>query len=567
MSVLKFFTNTGHIVEIDEDKEIHRGGEGRIIIPEKIYDKAAKIYHDNIQPITVEKFKSLQNLKSNYFILPSDLLYDDKKHIRGFLMPLITNDYYPIASVFNSNFCNKNKITVLFKKEIVKQLIEIVKIAHENEIIIGDFNQYNILLNNKCNLKVIDTDSFATKKIPHSGILLEDIRDYLYNGNVNESSDYFALSVLIFNLFTYSHPFKGIHKKFKSLRDRMINKIPVYLSDNDLVQPKCYVPVNDKKLQKQFDFLYLIGNRFLFSLDGVTDDILKQIKIPETDKFIQKNIIITRILPDVNIHDIFFNNSIGYIETENHFFVYNSENKGFLSIITEFEKNKVNQVYIGSKNIFFCKENKLFQYISETENHEIKNFIFDDNSIIKQYENILLVLSEDILYKIDLDKVIGNNIFLHRTNVFGRGFKNMASFVQNTGGILRMFYNTGKDISNVKLTDKVLNIKQISNICLIQTEENKEIKNKFLKINGLNVEQTNFYIDNFADFTLLKFEKVEAMILLPDDNKLKVIRSIDFKLISEFECEIITQQTKIQLSKSGILALENGKLYLLNINN
>lgn len=198
MAILKYYTKNEQIVEINEDKEIHRGGEGRIIITENFSDKVVKIYHNNIQPISIEKFDILQNLKSDLFVFPTSLLFDKSKKIMGFLMPLISDDFFPLASIFNVNFCKKNNISILFKKEIAKKLIDIVKIAHQNKIIIGDFNQYNILINKKAELKVIDTDSFATDKIPHSGILLEDIRDYLYNGIINYSSDYFALSVLIF---------------------------------------------------------------------------------------------------------------------------------------------------------------------------------------------------------------------------------------------------------------------------------------------------------------------------------------------------------------------------------
>ncbi len=564
MAVLEFFTKAGQIVKIDEDKEIHRGGEGRIIIPEKISDKVAKIYHENVKPISLEKFAALQKIKNKYFILPEELLFDSAKNVKGYVMQLLSQNFFPIASIFNKNFCSKNNISILYKKEISKKLIEIVKIAHDNKIIIGDLNQYNVLITKSADLKIIDTDSFATENIPHSEVLLEDIRDYFHGGKVNFSSDFFALSVLIFNLFTFTHPFKGIHRKYKSLAERMINKLPVFVNDNELIVPKCYEPVNDKKLKNQFEIFYLKGDRFLFSLDGVAADILHKMPVKQIEKIEKNNLIIKALLPNVNVLDIYFNNSLGYIETEVGFIVYNSENKGFISKIIEISKVLADEIYLGTKNIFYRKNEKLYYYISENETIEIANFNFTNNCIIKQYENILMVLTEDILYKIELDKLINKSIQVQRTNVFGRGFKNKTFFVQNTGGIQRIFYNTGKDVSNVKVEDKILDIKQKGNFAMVQYSENNSIKNKFLKINGLAIEQTNFFTDYFCDFALIKTDKDNGFVIVPDDNKINIIRTMDFTIVNELDCDIITQQTKLEYSKSGIFALENGHLHSIN---
>jgi len=564
MSILKFYTGKGQIIKIDEDKEIHRGGEGRILIPENIIGKVAKLYHENVKTITLEKFKSLQMIKNQYFVLPEELLFDKTKQIKGFLMKFLSTDYFPIASMFNKNFCIKNNITEKLKNNISENLIEVVKTAHYNKLIIGDLNQYNILVTKNGDLKIIDTDSFATDKIPHSGVLLEDIRDYLYNGNVNYKSDFFALSVIIFNLFTFTHPFKGIHKKYKSLSERMINKKPVFVKDAELTVPKCFTAISDSRLQNQFEAFYLNGERYIINLDGVINIGQSQIPVVQINKIEKNNLVITRLFEKVKILDINFNNNLGYIETEIGFIIYNSENKGFISKITEIDKTKAEQIFIGTKNILMRRGEKMFFYLSENEEHEIKNFTFPLNSIIKQYENILMILTDDILYKVELDKVVNNSIQVQRTNVFGKGFKNATYFIQTTGGIQRLFYNTGKDMSNVKLTDKILDIKQKANYGIVQYSDNNKILHKFVKINGLQIEETNFNLDYFVDFAYLKSDKDNGYIFITDDNMIKIIRTNDFAIISELECEFITQQTKLEYTKSGILALENGNLFLIN---
>jgi hypothetical protein len=55
------------------------------------------------------------------------------------------------------------------------------------------------------------------------------------NGVVNIKTDFFALSVITFNATTYVHPFKGVHAKIKSLRERMLYKLSVLSNDKDLI--------------------------------------------------------------------------------------------------------------------------------------------------------------------------------------------------------------------------------------------------------------------------------------------------------------------------------------------
>jgi len=564
MAILKFYNSKNQEILIDENKEVNRGGEGRLLIPENMNNKIAKIYHDGIKPLEISKFDEISKLNNQLFILPQELLFDKKKNIKGFLMQLLSPDYFPIASIFNKNFCIKNNINYNFKKDITQKLINAVEFAHQHKITIGDLNQYNIMINQSADLKIIDTDSFATETIKHTEVLLDEIRDYLFGGKVSYRSDFFALSVLTFYMFTFTHPFKGIHKKFKSIAERMINKIPIFINDSDLTIPKCYEAINDKLLQNQFDKLYLEGERFLISINQITVDISKSVKITQVSRIDRDKIIITPILQNAEIIDINFNKTIGYIETNKLFLIYNTENKGFVTKITEISKDKADRIYVGNRNIIFSKDKTLFQYVSETKIEKIKNFEINNNQRINQYENILLVLENDVLYKVYIDEILSNSVQLQRINVFGNGFRKISSFVQNTGGINRIFYNTGKDISNLKFENTVLDIKQTENIFIYQTIENKEVKNKIQKIKGLNIDKSFYELNNFADFAFLQTEKEEGFVFVPQDNKILVIRTLDFKMISEIECEFVSEHSKLIYTKSGILCLENRNVYLIN---
>ncbi len=201
-------TSGGKSFFIDDKNEIQRGGEGRILLLPAEKDKVVKIYHPGIKPISEARYKQLQKLDKELFLKPLDLIYL-KSEIIGFVMEYAGANYFPISSLFNRSFCLRNAITDKYKSKIADKLIDAVKHAHFNGFVIGDLNQYNVLVDLSGNLKLIDIDSYETPGHKHTGVLLDDIRDYYYQGIVSMNSDYFALSVLLFYLFTYTHPFKG----------------------------------------------------------------------------------------------------------------------------------------------------------------------------------------------------------------------------------------------------------------------------------------------------------------------------------------------------------------------
>ncbi|NJO91045.1 MAG: hypothetical protein HC831_20335 [Chloroflexia bacterium] len=214
-----------------------------------------KIYHNGVVPISKLRFDQLQKLDNETFVKPLDLLFSYSE-IVGFTMEYAGSDYFPFSALFNRSFCQRNAISDKFKTTIANKLIEAVKQAHFNGFVIGDLNQYNVLVNKSGDIKLIDVDSYETPGHKHTGILLDEIRDYYYKGIVSMNSDYFALSVLLFYLLTYTHPFKGVHEKYKSLAERMILQLPVFVNDSLLKVPKCFEPIQDKNIQGKFEKMY-----------------------------------------------------------------------------------------------------------------------------------------------------------------------------------------------------------------------------------------------------------------------------------------------------------------------
>ncbi len=556
-------TPQGKSYKLNDADEIHRGGEGRILAIASDAGLVAKIYHHNITPLTTEQFNYLTQLNSTLFVVPQELLLDKKQQICGFTMEYIGRDFFPLAAIFSKNFCARNGISQIVKRKIGEGLINALHYAHQSKLVIGDFNQYNVLINKKGAVKLIDTDSYQTPNHKHSGILLDDIRDYLYGGQVTQNSDFFALSVLLFYSFTHTHPFKGIHKTIKMLSERMIKKIPVFANDSDLRVPKCYVPIADKNLQTQFNELYLHGKRFAISLDA-TGAIARKTKPVKITKIVQDQLIIRPIVQDTDVRSIFFMPETGYIETEDNYLVYSTANKGYTTLRSTISKQNGMQIFTGSQNIFIQQGKYLYKYQSDAEKIQITNFVFPDDSITYQLENILIVIGADTMYWVYLDEVVNQSVRNIRTQVFGRGFIHYVGLYQNAGGIPRIFYNTGHNIATVKFPVTPKEIYQQRNIGIVQYTDKKQVKTRYFFIDGLQTQIVDEELDYFYDFAFMPNDSKHGFVFQPSDNHIKIRRTEDFQQISSLDCNLISGQSKLQHTKAGIIAWENDAVYLLN---
>ncbi len=564
MPDFKVKTHTGKTIILNDKNEIHRGGEGRILLIDNQINKLAKVYHKGIKPIDKKHFDELQNLDKKIFIIPVDLLYQNNKVI-GYTMEYAGNDFFALASCFNKSFCKKNHCNQKIKQKIAQNLINAVKIAHKNNIVIGDLNQYNVLVNRKGEIKLIDTDSYKIPGYSHSGLLLDEIRDYLYNGVVNKNSDYFALSVLLFYLFTYTHPFKGIHKKYKKLSERMIHKIPVFVNDPQLIVPKCYQALQDQQLQTYFNRLYLSGERFLLNLAG-TNIAAQKIKVPQIVQMQEKDITHTIIKENTNIVHAAFESTGGYIETGDRFMIYSAIYKGRLEHQFDILKKDFKQVFVGSKNVFAVKDDTMYHYRKKGDIIELKNFRIEKDMHAHQFENILLMIGNKQMYKIYLDEVLNNSIKNQRIEVFGEGFSHHAGLIQNSGGVQRIFYNTGKDIATVKSEKNIKAIFQKNNIGIVQYIENKQVVNKYFKITGLNQEFANEPNESFTHFAFMPTDRAEGFIFEAGDLGISIRRSEDFQIISKLDTQNVSSQSSLFYTRSGIIAWEDDTVILINKN-
>jgi serine/threonine protein kinase len=565
MSFINVISQNGKKYKINLNREIARGGEG--VIYELDTATVAKVYHDGIVPINQKKFDFIKKLDKKYFIAPEELLFDAKSKVVGFTMSYLGSEFFPLSNIFTKSFCTAHNIDKKVKLKIIESLIKALEYAHSLKIVIGDLNCFNIMINNQGDIKMIDTDSYEVPGIVHSGRLLDDIRDYLYQGRIDEKSDCFALSILAFNMLAFTHPFKGIHKQYLKLADRMIHKAPIFVNDPDLKVPKCYEPIQDKNFMSQFERFYLKGERFLLSLSDVNPHlVVLTVNNPSAVKtYDQGDLLITNIASNCGIKQIMATNTLLVIETDTDFKVYDSRNKGYVTLSDNISKTDYDKIFVGKKNILLKKDKNLFVYHGKGKVTKITSFEFPDTYILKQYEDMIVVIDYDNMYKIFIDEVMGSIIKISQMSVYGKGFQSYNSLVYNSGGKQNIFYNeSGKEMSIVNLPIRIRDLKQQDTVGVLEFDEKQATKYKLFKIKDSKIHISSSELPGWTNFCYRKTEGAEGFVFVPVDDAIKIYRTQDFAEISEMKCDLVTSESTLKNTNAGIVLLEDDKVWLLN---
>lgn len=553
---MKVYNNSGTIIcDIDDSKEISRGGEGRII--DIGNNKVAKIYLPNVKPLEIKKFSELSELKSNIFIKPEVLLFDIKGKTIGFIMQKVPSNFFPLLSIFNKSYCVRENISITIKEKIFDKIIEAIKFAHSKNIIVGDLNPYNIMVNDIGDVYFIDVDSYQTNNFKHSGILLEDIRDFLYGGDVNIKSDYFSLSVMLFNALTNVHPYKGICKTIPKISDRMINKKSI-INSTDVIIPKCYEPVTNQHLSKQFEDIFNLGNRFIIDLKNKTQNTI----VNNTKRIVNvvvksDNLIIHTMLNDNIIATYCSKEILVVINNNNQLISFDVSLKGnFTKLSTKENFNNKDKIFVYKKDIYCLRNNILFNVSSGD-----KIFEFTTNSKLKsnQYDNVIVIISDDTMYKFDLNNTYNGIISYETLSVFGGKFVNYNGLFQNVSDNSVLFYQNGGLNSSIVKT-KIKDIVQNGNYGIIEVVENERILYKLFSIKKLHITLFDTYYNSFRYFGVLN----EQTLVIPADDKLMLIRTEDMNSIVEFTCQDISENTIIHCSNAGIVAVNGDSIKLIN---
>lgn len=208
-------------------KELARGGEGRVCLVDGKPDVVAKIYLDKAlqKHDKAGKIKAMCDLYdqdvAKFSALPQRVIFDSHGKVVGFIMEKIT-DFKEIHNLYGIS--TKRKLFDFadwgFMVHTAKNLACAVDTLHNKNIVIGDINQGNILVNNQAMIKLIDCDSYQVEYNGQFYLCEVGVPEYTspelqgqsFNGvHRTKNHDCFGLAVMIFKILMFGrHPYSGV---------------------------------------------------------------------------------------------------------------------------------------------------------------------------------------------------------------------------------------------------------------------------------------------------------------------------------------------------------------------
>ena len=236
-----------------EVKPLGVGGEATVY---RWQNKAVKIFHE-VNPnwdrakaglwrreIELKK-KKLKNFPTGLptgVIAPEKLVYDGRKEIIGYVMPLVSGAEaaHMLAVKSERAGIGNNDIVELFR-----HLFGLMCGTHDAHVVIGDFNDMNVLFRGHETF-LIDTDSMQFNGLP-CPVTTERFLDPLLYGQdllarpcYSAENDYYAYAVMLFKSLLFIHPYDGVHKDFPNIFRRAEAAISVF--NREVRYPKAAVP-------------------------------------------------------------------------------------------------------------------------------------------------------------------------------------------------------------------------------------------------------------------------------------------------------------------------------------
>ncbi len=183
--------------------------------------EAVKVFPDgkNMPPQT--KLQELMNIKSDRVIRPLDFAYDAQTgKAVGYTMRLLPKS----CDVFSLFLTAAHKKQLKMKDVDILMLLESLRenmnATHAGSCLVVDMNEMNVMVANLIEALLIDMDSAQTPSHPATAIMpniwdplvTRDARTQLLGWS--HGSDYYAMAVNAFQLFTNMHPFKMGHPAY-----------------------------------------------------------------------------------------------------------------------------------------------------------------------------------------------------------------------------------------------------------------------------------------------------------------------------------------------------------------
>lgn len=470
----------GNKINLTQNEFLSSGGEG------EIYNKSNtiyKIYFSKIDSKKENKLKQLSILNKKNIIAPKEVLYSTNNEAIGYTMSFVDNAS-SLALLFTNSFKKRNNISEKHLESIFLNMSETIKFIHDKEILIVDGNELNYLISNKdwSTPYFIDVDGYQTKDSPTTAIM-PSIQDFL-NKDFTKNSDWYSFAVLMFQLYTGIHPYKGTHPKYKKddIVSRCKDKISVFNKDVSY-PPFVNLNIIPSNLNDWFVRIFEKGERLL-----PPNLIINNAPAPQTTKNYTTKIIKTLYKSfDEKINRFFFISGVSIFSLESKYIINNN---------TILKKNKNELFIIDEGNIIsITKESDKYKF------HNEKNSVIvgDKMSIIN---NRIFVLKNNLLLEYELNKFSKTPTFKSNWNVLSSiKFYGNCLYMNSFGKAV--FYIPETNIDKKLL--HIIKIKELDNNKIIDVyyENNTLIA---ISLNKIYYKSVVKFDDLFQDYKIFQEE-------------------------------------------------------------
>lgn len=534
---------TAKVTDFSKQREIAAGGEGKIYEHPSDKNKVVKIYHQARKPAFAKHLELLSTL-GPIFIKPHDIFVDAKGYVLGFEMQYVNfNDYYLFNNLFNKGFCNTHGIDKDLKIKILTKLKMALEHIHKSNIVVGDLNQYNLFFNKYGEIVFVDVDSYATGNQPHSGVLLDDIRDWTTT-DINDKTDIWAYDILAFWATTFCHPYKWVVPGNKeSLEYRVKNNKSILLPLTNIKIPALYEPPQGDVL-KQFKEIFT-GRRYMVSFTGVHTPVSTVIKPTITSQSLSIEELHT------NVRNLHVCENYYALETKTGWLLMDATFKG----------------RVRSKSLTLCEElypanngNFVYRIKDKIFSGDGKTFSQEFYQPVYMYNNGYLCVIEyplDTQWNFDIHNQLGG-LDNTMTKVFAKSIVKRQSLIQNFGSQKYMNIPVKNKYSMFTVPNGTKDGIYTNGCYSIEYKDKSQVK----------FEIRNVYNTDVIDFDYLPHLAVKftannkALIFVPESGYIDVYQ--DGQVLAKFDCNLCTRDSKLYQTTAGLLMLENNTLYLLN---
>lgn len=531
-------TKNGLKLDPSKAKEIAAGGEGRILEHPTHKSKVVKLYHTPRDAGYAKHLEELATLDDRYFIRPEEVYFDSKGRVAAFVMPYVNlNDYFLFNNLFNKGFCTTHGIDMGFKLRVLDQLKQSVEDLHAHSIVVGDLNQYNLFVSKKGELLFADVDSFQTPSHPHSGVLLDEIRDWTTLG-ITPQTDAWAYDILAFWATTHCHPFKWVVPGNKETLEQRVRAKKSILSPLPGVKlPALYQPP-DGTVETQFKEVFHGGRRYMVDFAGTPIPVNVQVRQNLTSQALDIHEVARDVLRVLNNRM-----NLTYQQRNGDWTFLDT---GISKLVRPLSTHQGDWVFPGHPHPVVFHQNTLSlgsQQVDFPEPelyYEAGGLAVFDYAMNAQYN---LALNHQS-YGLDMT----------RTAVFAKSIVLRDSPIQNFGAKKYLNLPNGNKYALVEVPQGTQNAVHDDSHVAVEVKQKARVDFYLFSVGLPGQEIALEYLPYFC--------VKNNTIFIPDNGEIGVYRH--GVQLARLDCPVATRSSKLYGTQSGILLLENNILYLLN---